>query len=159
VTSAESRARWPRLAVLGVAVAVVLLDRLVQAWLVGHIPVGTTVVIWAPVVNLTLLENSGAAFGILRHADWLFDGVAFLVLAAGLAWLAVRPAVRPLMGLGGGLVMGGAAGNLWDRLISGRVVDYIHVRGFAVFNLADSAIVVGMAFLLWEAWRRETQAR
>ena len=150
---------WSRWVVPALALAVFVVDRVIQDWLVAHVAPGATIVVWAPVVNITFLENSGAAFGMLRHMDWLFDLVAGLVLAAGSVWIATRRTVRPLLGLGVRLVVRGGAGNLWDRLVSGRVIDYIHVRGFAVFNVADSAIVVGMALLLWEAWRREGQER
>ncbi len=149
------RRSWPRAAVLATAVAVFAADRLVQAWVTAHLVVGASKEIVGRILSLTLYENRGAAFSLFPGAEWLFVGVAVLVLAGGLAIVARRARLPSWTGAATGLVMGGAAGNLWDRLVSGRVVDYIHVQGFAVFNLADSAIVVGMAILLWEAWHRD----
>lgn len=147
-----------RTGVVVVGLAVFLADRLVQAWVARHLVVGGSIAVLGRLLSLTLLENRGAAFSLFPGAEWLFVAVAALVLLGGGA-LVVRRTRLPLWtGLATGLVMGGAAGNLWDRLVSGRVVDYIHVEGFAVFNLADSAIVVGMAILLWEAWHRDHDA-
>ncbi len=153
--TASRRREWPRAAVLATAVGVFVADRLVQAWVTAHLVVGASRAIVGHALSLTLLENRGAAFSLFPGAEWLFVGVAVLVLAGGLAIVARRPRLPAWTGAATGLVMGGAAGNLWDRLVSGRVVDYIHVQGFAVFNLADSAIVIGMAILLWEAWHRD----
>lgn len=153
--SARRRGSLSRYAVLAVAVAVFLADRLVQAWVTAHMVLGGSIPVVGRLLSLTLLENRGAAFSLFPGADWLFIGVAGLVLVGGLGLVFRRPRLSSWIGLATGLVMGGAAGNLFDRLVSGRVVDYIHVEGFAVFNLADSAIVVGMAILLWEAWHRD----
>jgi signal peptidase II len=151
------RRAWRRAAALALAAALFGADRWVEGWILGHLPPGASVPVLPPLLWLTVTENRGAAFGLLQHRHWFLVAVAVVVMiGAILVLFRVRTLSRALVA-GLGLVMGGAAGNLWDRLVSGRVVDYIYVNvGFwPVFNLADAAIVVGMALLLWEAWRRD----
>lgn len=144
--------RWVAVAV---AVAVFLLDRAAEQWVLTHLPPNQPIAVWRPVLWLLLTENRGAAFGLLTESRDLLIAVAVLVIGGiGVFLLRVRR-TTPKLAVGLGLILGGAAGNLWDRLVAGRVVDYIDLRFWPVFNVADSAIVVGMALLLWEAWRRE----
>lgn len=144
-----------RTGVLAVGVAVFLADRLVERWALGHLPAHRPLGLWPPYVNLTLTVNTGAAFSLLRHQTWLFVGIAGLVLLGTAVWLARTPRLGGRLGWALGLVAGGAAGNLWDRLVAGRVIDYVQVGIWPVFNLADAAIVVGMGLWLWESWARE----
>ena len=104
--------------------------------------------------QLTLLRNPGAAFSMGTESTWLFTTIqiAFIVaVAVGSKWLRT-----PWPAVSAGLIAGGAAGNLIDRLFRdpsfyfGHVVDFLSVRGFAVFNLADAAITVGVIMLA--AW-------
>ena len=148
--------RWN---ILLIALVIVVLDRVLKIWVAGTMLVGQSITVIPHVLWITYILNSGAAFSLLRHSTFLFVVVAFILLI-GVGYVAWR--VRDLTGRaiwGLGLLAGGAAGNLWDRLISGRVIDYIHVRFWAVFNLADSAIVVGMLLLVWEYWRRQDGER
>jgi signal peptidase II len=147
-----------RLLPLFLAALVFLVDRLVQASVLRTLIPGEVLPVIPPVLYLTLEENSGAAFSILRHREGLLVAVAVIVIVgAGAAlWRWPRLSGRMLVALG--LVMGGAAGNLWDRLVSGRVVDYFYIRDWPVFNVADSAIVVGMALILWDLWRQDHAA-
>jgi signal peptidase II len=102
-------------------------------------------------VQLTYTTNSGGAFGIFNHAPWLF---ALATVVISIAIIRASAGVsRPLIAVALGLVLGGALGNLADRLsggfgLSGRVVDFIDFRIWPVFNLADSAIVIGAALLI-----------
>jgi signal peptidase II len=152
-------AAWRRLSGLGVALVIFLADRAIKQWMVTHLVPGQSVPVLPPVLWITLAENSGAAFGLLQHRHWLLVAVAVLVIGGALTVLWRRRHPSWILVVGLGLVLGGAAGNLWDRLITGRVVDYIDVRFWPVFNLADSAIVVGMGLLLMEAWRRDDGGR
>lgn len=147
----------PRVLVVSLAVGVFLADRGVKAWMVHHLRPGQTIGILPPILRVTLFENSGAAFSLLPNHQWLFVLVAGGVLAGGAYGLMSRTRLRKIPGAAIGLVMGGTTGNLWDRLVNARVIDYIHVEHFPIFNLADSAIVVGMFLLLWDGWHRETR--
>jgi signal peptidase II len=113
----------------------------------------------APIVYLTYLQNTGAAFGILKGMT-----VLFIVLSVAAAlWIGyelwVAPPDRaqadhrlqsPVRVVALSLVLGGAVGNLIDRLWRGYVVDFIDVRIWPVFNLADSAITIGVGLLLFQ---------
>lgn len=148
--------RWN---ILWIALVIVVVDRVLKIWVARSMVVGQSITVIPHVFWITYILNSGAAFSLLRHSTFLFVIVAF-VLLIGVGYVAWR--VRELSGRaiwGLGLLAGGATGNLWDRLISGRVIDYLHVRFWAVFNLADSAIVVGMILLVWEYWRRQDGER
>lgn len=109
-----------------------------------------------PVFDIVRLHNTGAAFSFLANAsgwqNWFFTAVAVVVSAVILWWLHRQPAGRIVVPLGLAMVLGGAIGNLVDRLQHGYVVDFllVHYGGwsFPAFNLADAAITVGVALLL-----------
>ena len=106
------------------------------------------------VLHLTYVQNTGAAFGLFPGYPQAF--VVLAVLVAG--WIIVeltrmRPRTWPVE-TGLLVILGGSLGNLIDRLRFGYVVDFIDLRVWPVFNLADSAITVGVGLLLWQAFRR-----
>lgn len=111
--------------------------------------------------DLTLHYNRGAAFSFLSNADgwqrWLFTGLALVVSVALATWIWRLSRVQLLLGLGLALVLGGAIGNVIDRLLLGHVVDFIsvHYAGhyFPTFNIADSAISIGAVLLLVDGFR------
>ena len=141
--------------VIGLASAVFALDRVSKGLVAQGMFVGQSIRLIPHVLELTYILNSGAAFGVLQHRDLLFIVVAFLLLF-GVLWVAfTRPSLDRRLIWGMGLLAGGAAGNLWDRLVAGHVIDFIHFRYFPVFNFADASIVVGMGLVLWDYWRRE----
>ena len=101
--------------------------------------------------NLTLQHNPGAAFSFLSDAGgwqrYFFSAAAAIISAVLIAWLWVMPRGQRLLALSLGLIIGGALGNLWDRVVLGYVVDFISVHYqhyyFPAFNIADSAITGG----------------
>lgn len=107
-------------------------------------------------LNMTLAHNYGAAFSFLSDAGgwqrWLFTGLALGVTLVLLVWLVRLPAQQKLTGAALGLLIGGAVGNLIDRIINGYVVDFIDVYyldwHWPAFNIADSAITCGVVLLL-----------
>nr|MDQ2764409.1 signal peptidase II [Pseudomonadota bacterium] len=127
-----------------------------KAWVLGPLRLlpGVSREVWGP-VRLTLVENSGVSFGLFHgHASctrWALAGFSLAVALALAIW--ARRAARPLIGLSAGLIIGGALGNLIDRVRAGEVVDFVDVTRLYfpwVFNLADSAITVGIVLLLAE---------
>jgi signal peptidase II len=116
--------------------------------------------------NFTLQHNEGAAFSFLSDAGgWqrYFFTVVATGISVGLAvWLYIMPRKQTLLALSLGLILGGALGNLWDRVALGYVVDFISVhyesRYFPAFNLADSAISVGAAILLLDSFLHREDA-
>ncbi|MFQ5694461.1 MAG: signal peptidase II [Terriglobia bacterium] len=143
------------------AALVVGLDQ-VSKWIVSHsLALGETRRIVPGLFNLTHLHNRGAAFGLLSDFDsaavvvfLISFSAAALLLVVSLLW---RTAPFSAAGWGLALILGGALGNLIDRLRNGSVVDFLdfHLSGYhwPAFNLADSAIVIGAAVLLAQALR------
>lgn len=99
------------------------------------------------------VTNSGAAFGMFQGAGVLLALTSVAGIAAILIYLFNPGFADPLMRLGLALMLGGAAGNLFDRLKDGRVVDFIKVPHWPAFNVADSAITIGVLLLLWAVLR------
>jgi signal peptidase II len=147
--------RW-----LPVTLAVIALDQLVKLWIVDHLTLYRTVRL-LPVLDITLTYNRGAAFSFLAEASgwqkWLFAGLAVAVTAGIVLWLRrLNGSRQRLLCLSLTLIMGGALGNLIDRLRIGHVVDFILAHWHAVyfpwaFNVADSAITVGAVLLFLDA--------
>lgn len=112
-----------------------------------------------PFLDVVRLHNTGAAFSLLANAsgwqNWLFTGVALVVSVGVLWWLTRLPREgKTLLALGLALLLGGAIGNLIDRVIYGYVVDFILVYyrewSYPAFNIADSAITCGVALVLFD---------
>lgn len=112
-----------------------------------------------PILDLVRLHNTGAAFSFLADASgwqqWLFTTVAVVVSIVILFWLLKLPrAGRRVLALGLALVLGGAIGNVIDRTLYGYVVDFIlfhyHAWSYPAFNIADSAISVGVALIIYD---------
>ncbi len=142
----------------GVTAAVYVVDRgtkiLAEQYLAGRPPIRLV----GDIVHLRFTTNAGGAFGLFGGQPWLFFGATLLVSAV---IVATSPKVESnTSAIGLGLILGGALGNLTDRIIrgpgvSGRVVDFIDLRIWPVFNLADSAIVIGAFLVALAAFRRE----
>ena len=134
---------------LGVAAVVILLDQLTKFWVLNTFAPGEAVAV-TPFFNLVLVFNPGAAFSFLAdHAGWQrwFFAVIALVISGWIIWQLRTQKSRSWYSFGLALIMGGALGNLIDRLWLGMVVDFIdlHAAGWhwPAFNVADSAVCVG----------------
>jgi signal peptidase II len=101
-----------------------------------------------PGVNLVHVRNTGVAFGVFSGGGALVLGFTLLALAVLIGYLALRPE-RPWLWVPTGLLVGGALGNLIDRLASGAVTDFIKLPLWPAFNVADIAITFGVLALLW----------
>lgn len=118
-----------------------------------------------PFFNLTMAHNPGAAFSFLAHADgwqrWFFVGLASLVSIALLIWLKRLKPNAKLEAVSIAMILGGALGNLIDRLYYGYVIDFLDVYygtyHWPAFNVADSAIVVGAVLLIIDSFRSKTE--
>jgi signal peptidase II len=139
------------------ALLVILVDRWTKHLVAARIGLYSHVQIIPGFLQITHTENTGAAFSLFADspAHWKtslligFSAIAVVIVAV-LLWKQNRP--LGITGVALSLILGGAAGNLWDRVVSGRVVDFLLVYHksyqWPVFNLADSAIVVGAALLV-----------
>ena len=159
---AASGWRW-----LPLSLAVIVADRVVKLWITHHLAPAERVRV-LPVLDIILTYNTGAAFSFLADASgwqrWLFVLLALGVSAALIVWMRRLDArIHGLLACGLALIVGGALGNMIDRLTTGRVVDFIHVHWgrayFPAFNIADSAITIGAALLLLDAWRESRTAK
>lgn len=158
MTAARRLAAWLYLS----AGLVYLADRLTKIWAERALAGRPPVTVIPGVVQLNYTTNSGGAFGLGQSAPWLFAG-ATVVVAATIVAASLRLR-HPATAVALGLILGGGIGNLTDRalggggVLSGRVVDFIDFQVWPVFNLADSAIVVGALLLLVTGLRREREA-
>ena len=108
-----------------------------------------------PYARIVHWSNSGAAFGSFQNGNTVFSILAIIVIIAILYYYPHVEASDWALRLAMGLQLGGAAGNLVDRLMAGKVTDFISIGNFAVFNVADSAISVGVAVLVLGVWVKE----
>ena len=141
------------------ALFVVLIDRWTKRLVAAHIAMYTHIQVIPGFFRITHTENTGAAFSLFADSPshWKtamlisFSVVAMIVVSV-LLWKQSR--ALTMTGIALSLILGGAVGNLWDRVASGRVVDfllfYVKTYQWPVFNLADSAIVVGASLLVLE---------
>ncbi len=142
------------LAVYLIGLLVLFFDQLTKFWVQNSMLPRDSIPLIPGVFHLTYVQNTGAAFGFLRGKTLFFIVVAVLVLGF-IIFLAPRLSrEKPLLGLVFGLLLGGALGNLIDRIRFGYVIDFLDFRVWPVFNIADMAIVVGVCFLIWEIWFR-----
>ncbi|HEY4366114.1 MAG TPA: signal peptidase II [Steroidobacteraceae bacterium] len=144
---------------------VVLLDQVTKALVVGSIKMKSSIAL-LPILDIVYLENKGAAFSILHDAAgwqrWFFIGLALIVSVALMIWLRrLRTPEQTVLAIGLTLVLGGALGNVIDRVWHGYVVDFIYFHWrdwyFPAFNVADSAITVGAGCLLLDAFRESSR--
>ncbi|HEY5289683.1 MAG TPA: signal peptidase II [Caulobacteraceae bacterium] len=142
----------------GFAAAVIILDQAIKSWVVNglRLLVGEPHSVWGP-LRLTLVENRGVSFGLFQSdAPWTRWALAAFSLAVAVAlavW--VRRAAKNYTGLALGLIIGGAVGNFIDRVRDGSVIDFVDVTALHfpwVFNLADSAITIGILLLIAEGF-------
>ncbi|HZQ27116.1 MAG TPA: signal peptidase II [Acidimicrobiales bacterium] len=157
VPAVGDRRRGRLLLTGAVAVAVVVADQVTKTLALHHLADGPVHLFWTLRFNLSF--NSGAAFGLGRGLGPVLVAIAIgvLVVLLGLGRVAMA---RPLAALALGLLLGGAVGNLIDRLVrdhGGAVVDFIDLRWWPIFNVADMAITVGAILLVLVS--REPQSR
>jgi signal peptidase II len=135
------------------AVAVVATDALSKQWIVSSLAVGETIPIWQGVFHFTHVRNTGAAFSLfVGGSEWL-KWISLMVSIGLVIYGLVSPQIFVLEQWGYGFILGGAIGNGLDRFLTGQVVDFLDFRliHFAVFNLADVSINLGIACLLLTA--------
>lgn len=130
-----------------VATLVVIIDQITKAIVRSVIPIGESLPVIPGVVYLTHIANSGAAFGILQNNRVIFLVATAIVIGLILYFQRTLAKENRSVNLFLGLVMGGSIGNLIDRVTTGSVTDFIDFRFWPVFNVADSAIVIGAIFL------------
>jgi signal peptidase II len=145
------------------AVIVLILDQLTKWMIVTKTTLHEQIPIIENFLYITSHRNKGAAFGILQGQMWLFFIVTVLVVAFVVYYINKHAHESKLLGISLGLVLGGALGNFIDRLFRGEVVDFIDVYiftyDFAIFNVADMALVIGVVILMLQIFLEEGKTR
>ncbi|HEX6819174.1 MAG TPA: signal peptidase II [Ktedonobacterales bacterium] len=161
-----STARQKDLAMVGMGILVVVVDQLTKQWILNYFTHGApkpAIPILGEFLELQFIGNSGVAFSMLEGQNLKFILIGLAIAAICYLYWRTRETGSLLLKVSFGLVLGGAVGNLIDRFVRGYVVDFIHVQipqigfNFAVFNMADSAISVGVVLLAFLLWRDGTQ--
>ncbi len=143
---------------LGLAALIIVLDQITKLLIANHFSYGENLVL-LNTFSLTLMHNPGAAFSFLSDAGgmqrWLFSGIA-IIASISITWLLKKHATQTLFALSMSLILGGALGNLIDRIAYGYVIDFLLFHWdehyFPAFNLADSAITCGAGLMIWESF-------
>lgn len=160
-TSKEASAlRW-----LWLSALIIVLDQITKVIANTYMALHETIEL-APFINLTLAYNAGAAFSFLSDASgwqrWFFAVLAVTVSAVLVVWLRRLPPSEKFVAVALALILGGAIGNVIDRVYLGYVIDFIDVyyaqAHWPAFNVADSAISIGAVMLIWDALRGKKSA-
>lgn len=153
---------WHWLPLIAIAGGVILLDQITKAYVVAHLGYRES---WmpieaiAPFFRFTHIRNTGAAFGLFPDGGVIFLIIALVVSAFILYFYRQIPRGQWLFRLALGMQLGGALGNAIDRVRQGYVVDFLHVEFWPVFNVADSAVVVGVLLFAFWMWREDRRAQ
>jgi signal peptidase II len=131
------------------------LDQLTKFWIIETFQQGSSLPVISNILHITLVRNTGAAFGIFSNYPHLFTGASVVAGGVVLFFLVWRRAFLSNMEITAlCFVLGGTLGNLTDRLRVGYVIDFIDFRIWPVFNVADSFITIGALFLAWGIFSR-----
>jgi len=136
---------------LGLALAVFVLDQVLKSVVEASMRLGESIPVIPGFLSITHIRNDGGAFGILGGSQLLLL-IGSAVAVGVVLWMLLAEQRSKLAMLACGMILGGAAGNLLDRLTTGEVTDYVHFSFWYVFNAADAAITVGVAALLFSAF-------
>lgn len=148
-----------------IAAVIVILDRLSKDFIKTHVGPWETHTVVPGFFNIVHAENPGVAFGLLADATGAWRNIFLIGLSAGVLVFITLMLAKPMRGpvnwltrVGLALILGGAMGNLYDRVVNRTVTDFVEVYAgqhyFPAFNVADSAISVGAGLLLLDMWRK-----
>lgn len=139
------------------------LDQVTKQWIAGSFYYGESLSV-LPFFSLTYVHNLGAAFSFLADQGgwqrWFFTAIATIASIVFIVWLAKTPKSQTLLGIAFALMLSGAFGNLIDRVLFGYVIDFLHFHwagyNFPAFNVADSMIFIGAAFMILDSFKAES---
>jgi signal peptidase II len=151
-----------------IAAMVVLLDRLTKVIIKAHVSAFDSLTVIPGICNIVHTENPGIAFGLLSNTSGAWRDIvligfsAAVLIAISAVLLRANSQLDAWLRTALGFILGGAFGNLYDRIVNGTVTDFVEVHAgqhyFPAFNVADSAITVGACLLLFDMWRARERA-
>lgn len=136
------------ISILYIVFSVIILDQLSKLLILQNLNLNQSIEIFEGFFYLTLVHNTGAAFSILKDQAFLFIAISIIAIIAILFYMHKKQERVFLKDLSLALILGGACGNLIDRVRFGYVVDFLDFRIWPVFNIADSAITIGALLLI-----------
>lgn len=137
------------LSVLAIVFFLILADQAIKFLVVSLMELGESIPVFAGIFHITYIENPGAAFGLFANQRLVFIVAGILVIAAVCLMYRRLMSEKAIIRWGVALLLGGAVGNLIDRLRIGGVIDFLDFRIWPVFNIADIGICVGVALLMY----------
>lgn len=137
------------LSVLAIVFFIILADQAIKFLVVSYMKLGESIPVLAGIFHITYIENPGAAFGLFANQRVIFIVAAALVIAAACLMYRRLMSEKVIVRWGVALLLGGAAGNLIDRVRIGCVIDFLDFRIWPVFNIADIGICIGVALLMY----------
>ncbi len=135
--------------ILLVVLFVVFIDQMSKFYIQTHMVLGMSIPVVEDAFHITYVLNPGAAFGLFEHQTIFFLAVAVCLIASAIYLYPRIPKHYRILRLGTGLLVGGAIGNVIDRIKTGYVVDFFDFRIWPVFNIADTAIVCGVGCIIF----------
>jgi len=141
--------RWLRSRIFLAAGLVFVADRLTKYFIIKSLALGQSIKIIPGIFHITLVFNNGAAFGLLRNYAVFFIIFSFAAITLILFIISKAHRLDTFFAVSLALILGGAAGNLVDRLKFGYVIDFLDFRIWPVFNIADSCISIGIALIVF----------
>lgn len=137
------------LSVLAIIFFLILADQAIKFLVVSLMELGESIPVFSGIFHITYIENPGAAFGLFANQRLVFIVAGILVIAASCLMYRRLMSEKAIIRWGVALLLGGAVGNLIDRLRIGGVIDFLDFRIWPVFNIADIGICVGVALLMY----------
>ncbi|ONK23305.1 signal peptidase II [Bacillus sp. VT-16-64] len=146
-----------------IALFVVVLDQITKWLIVRHMEIGESISILPNLFHITSHRNRGAAWGILEGQMWLFYIITVIVVAGIIYYMQTQVKGKPFFQISLAFILGGAIGNFIDRLFRKEVVDfldtYIFGYDFPIFNIADSALTIGVVLLMIQIFREDRKEK
>lgn len=136
-------------------IAIVFLDRMTKVFFSNLLELGESLPVVYKVFHFSLVHNTGIAFGLFKDNSFVYlviPMIAVVLLVYNIYYYRKFEELSRLYIIGFSLILGGALGNLWDRLVFGYVIDFFDFRIWPVFNIADSAITIGAMIILFKCF-------
>jgi len=131
------------------ALFIVVIDQLSKSYIQTQMVLGMSIPVIQDVFHITYILNAGAAFGLFENQTVFFVIIAVCMVVAAIYFYPIIPKQYRLLHFGTGLMVGGAMGNVIDRIKTGYVVDFLDFRFWPIFNLADVGIVCGVGCIIY----------